>query len=172
MTSREKLLALAASMPAKDLPPGVTRAQLEAWVAAHAGRLLGAVDRDRGHAYRIAGRWYLDTRGVQRLAGHFTAVPGPHGEWQVLHDKETLALRPVTDMPRLPGQEGALLRVRGSQAPSVAALLQSFVDAELLVLVDTWDTWPPGPAKPPCGGCGSSCGCGPCRHAHGPKETP
>lgn len=116
-----------------------------------------------GKIFSVAGRPIVDSRGVLTLAAAHEVVAMPGG-WSMPVARGSIRFTRVAARGELPGQEGGLynIEVRGK------------VGAEALRLVllgtglqhgGTFETWPGAEAKA-CGGCGASCGCGPCRARH------
>lgn len=147
-------------------PPGVTPAQLEDWIARNTDRVTALLG-PRGRVYQIAGNWYIDTLALERLAGAHEVVPVQAGAWNVLLERGILHARPVAGLPRLPGQQGQVYRVRPRGDLSFPAALQRTIDRGLTALVGTWNAWPSIREDGPPVACGGkSCGCAPCQNKH------
>lgn len=128
-----------------------------------------------GSLYRIAGRGYVDSQTLLNLASAHEVLQ-LQGGWSVLMQGGSVRCAQVGDRSALPGQRGALYELSSQGAVSLKAARAAWVSQGLVELRGTFDVWPGSPAVTTGCGCGSTCGCAPCRlrhgHDHHPDETP
>ena len=118
-----------------------------------------------GALYVGAGRRYVDSQALRNIAHTHDVVEMPDGGWRILGAGGVVACSLLGDRPPLPKQRGSLYEV--SAAPGVlVSMARTWVEHGQLSVHDTPAGWhTPAPAS--CGGCGSTCACGPCQHKHG-----
>lgn len=124
-----------------------------------------------GSIYKIAGRRYVDSQAVYNLADAHEVV-AQHDGWRVMVGGGAVHCARVEDRPELPRQRGALYVLSAAGGASLKAQRAAWLSQGLVQPGGTFDTWPGDPAaKPGCGGCGKTCGCGPCRLKHDNGEV-
>lgn len=118
-----------------------------------------------GSIYKVGGRRYVDSQAIYNLAGAHDVVQLPDG-WRVMVAGGAVRCAAVEDRPALPSQRGALYELSAEGGVSLKAQREVWMSRGLLRAGGTYETWPGDPlAKASCG-CGSTCGCAPCRLRH------
>ena len=155
--------AIAAMLIASP-PAGMSAAQAEALVTRERPRVLAEIIRSaRGHAFQIAGEWYVDSGLLAAAAAAEDLLERSNG-YDVERGGAMIRLDKVAAVQSVPGQRGCLYRCEGPPA-EVSALVRRWTDAGHGVAMPGLGAWPKSGPRPatPASACGGTCGCRKCQ---------
>ncbi|MCY1004443.1 hypothetical protein OV079_02435 [Nannocystis pusilla] len=117
-----------------------------------------------GSIYKVGGRRYVDSQAVYNFAQRHEIV-AEHDGWRIMVPGGAVLCARVEDPADLPGQRGSLYQLSADPGISLKAQSSAWMSQGLVQAGGTFET--SAAAKTSCGGCGKTCGCGPCRLKHG-----
>lgn len=121
-----------------------------------------------GALYVGDGRRYVDSQALRNIAHTHEIVHERDGGWRILGEGGAVACSIISGRQPLPAQHGALYEV--SAGPGVlVSMARAWALHGQIQVHETPADWHPAVAAP-CGGCGSTCACGPCQHKHAHAE--
>ena len=121
-----------------------------------------------GALYVGSGRRYVDSQALRNIAHTHDVVEGPGGGWRILGAHGVVACSLLDGRSPLPEQRGSLYEVSAAHGVLVS-MARTWVERGQLAIHETPAQWHTA-ASASCGGCGSTCACGPCQHKHRPHE--
>lgn len=155
--------AIAAMLIASP-PSGMSAAQAQALVTRERPRVLAEIIRSaRGHAFQIAGDWYVDS-GLLAAAAAGDELLARRNGYDVGLGEAVVRLDRVAAAQCVPGQRGCLYHCEGPEA-EVAALVRRWTDAGHGVAMPGLSAWPKSQPRPaaPASACGGTCACRKCQ---------
>jgi len=117
-----------------------------------------------GALYVGGGRRYVDSQALRNIAHTHELVQARDGGWRILGSRGVVACSLLSGRAPLPSQRGSLYELTAEPGVLVS-MATAWVHRGQLNVYETPADWHT-PARASCGGCGSTCACGPCQHKH------